>query len=265
MADSIYNSENYESVGSVTPYCDECQTNCLSCDDCECEDQNYDYVCGSCEDCLTCNTCQSCNDCMTPCQTGCECNREGCMSCDTCQGCNTCQECDVICNTCEECNVTCNTCQDDQCLGCQASCQICNSKQSYCAKNKQKLTQHIGSMSVPTAGQKVRTKDYTDIATYLNKAIAAGRWSLSPLATEVTAGTTINRSTLNTFISYVRTISGSYLNKTDSKISVSDISTLKGYLDETNIPDTIPCCENTGYESCVTRQCAASKCQDNYQ
>ena len=120
-------------------------------------------------------------------------------------------------------------------------------------------------MSVPTAGQKVKTKDYTDIATYLNKAIAAGRWSLSPLATEVTAGTTINRSTLNTFINYVKVISGSYLDKKDSKISVSDITTLKGYLDGTKIPDTIPCCENTGYESCVTEQCAASKCQDNYQ
>ena len=120
-------------------------------------------------------------------------------------------------------------------------------------------------MSVPTAGQKVKTKDYTDIATYLNKAIAAGGWSLSPLATEVTAGTTINRSTLNTFINYVKVISGSFLDKKDSKISVSDISTLKGYLDNTKIPDTIPCCENTGYESCVTEQCAASKCQDNRQ
>lgn len=292
MADSIYNSESYENnVSNVTPYCDECQTNCMACQDCECEDQNYDNSCGNCESCLSCDdgcqincmscnncecedqegectvcdTCQSCNDCMTLCQRECQCSAQGCMSCNTCQGCDTCQECDVTCNTCQECNVTCNTCQDDQCLGCQASCQICNSKQSYCAKNKQGLTQHIGSMSVPTAGQKVKTKDYTDIATYLNKAIAAGRWSLSPLATEVTAGTTINRSTLNTFISYVKTISGRYLDKKDSKISVSDISTLKGYLDGTNIPDTIPCCENTGYESCVTEQCAASKCQDNYQ
>ena len=264
MADSIYNSENYESVSSVTPYCDECQTNCLSCDDCECEDQNYDYVCGNCEKCLTCDdgcqiNCMSCNNCE------CEDMSSECPRCNTCQTCNTCQSCNVTCDTCQSCNVTCDTCQDDQCLGCQASCQICNSKQSYCAKNKQGLTQHIGSMSVPTAGQKVKTKDYTDIATYLNKAIAAGKWSLSPLATEVTAGTTINRSTLNTFINYVKVISGSYLDKKDSKISVSDISTLKGYLDNTKIPDTIPCCENTGYESCVTEQCAASKCQDNYQ
>ena len=275
MADSIYNSESYENnVSNITPYCDDCQLNCMECQDCECEDQNYDNSCGNCESCLSCDdgcqiNCMSCNNCECEdmgsecprCNTCQECN----VTCNTCQSCNTCQECDVICNTCEECNVTCNTCQDDQCLGCQASCQICNSKQSYCAKNKQGLTQHIGSISVPTAGQKVKTKDYTDIATYLNKAIAAGKRSLSPLATEVTAGTTINRSTLNTFINYVKVISGSYLDKKDSKISVSDISTLKGYLDGAKIPDTIPCCENTGYESCVTEQCAASKCQDNYQ
>lgn len=231
-----------------------CEKSCQSCNTCQdtCETACQDTCQKACQTCLT-----VCNNCQTECQKACQCSAEGCQSCNTCQcsveGCETCQD------ACE------SACQNDQCYECQASCQICNSKQSHCAKNKQGLTQHIGSMSVPTVGQKVRTKDYTDIATYLNNAIAVGKWSLSLLPTEVAAGSPINRSTLDTFISYVRTISGSYLNKTDSKISVSDISTLKGYLDGTNIPDTIPCCENTGYESCVTEQCAASKCQDNRQ
>ena len=281
MAESIYNSEEYLS-NSISTYCDDCELNCMQCQDCECADQGGEADCSA--------TCQcSVEGCQTTCQKTCQCSNQRCQtscesSCQATEGCSTCQTacekacecsveggescatyCESACQTClTVCNTACETsCQNDQCYECQASCQICNSKQSYCAKNKQKLTQHIGSMSVPTAGQKVRTKDYTDIATYLNKAIAAGRWSLSPLATEVTAGTTINRSTLNTFINYVKVISGSYLDKKDSKISVSDISTLKGYLDGTNIPDTIPCCENTGYESCVTEQCAASKCQDN--
>ena len=290
MAESIYNSEEYLS-NSISTYCDDCELNCMGCENCECTDQGGEADCSatcqcSIEGCQYCNTCQntcqttcqcSTQRCQTSCEKACQCSIEGGESCATyCE--SACQTCLTVCNTacetscqcnvegCETCQAACETsCQNDQCYECQASCQICNSKQSYCAKNKQKLTQHIGSMSVPTAGQKVRTKDYTDIATYLNKAIAAGRWSLSPLATEVTAGTTINRSTLNTFINYVKVISGSYLDKKDSKISVSDISTLKGYLDGTNIPDTIPCCENTGYESCVTEQCAASKCQDNRQ
>ena len=274
MAESIYNSEEYLAAPLSTDY--NCDLNCMSCDNCECEDQGGEADCSatcqcSIEGCQYCDTCQtSCQKtcqcstqrCQTSCEKACQCSIEGC---ETCQ--STCQKnCQCSVEGCETCQAACEkACQNDQCYECQASCQICNSKQSYCAKNKQGLTQHIGSMSVPTAGQKVKTKEYTDIARYLNKAIAAGGWSLSPLATEVTAGTTINRSTLNTFISYVRTISGSYLNKTDSKISVSDISTLKGYLDKTNIPDTIHCCENTGYESCVTEQCAASKCQDNRQ
>ena len=79
MADSIYNSENYESVGSVTPYCDECQTNCLECQDCECEDQNYDYVCGNCEECLTCDR----GECVTLCLSECQCAAMGCNSCNT--------------------------------------------------------------------------------------------------------------------------------------------------------------------------------------
>ena len=345
MAESIYNSEEYLS-NSISTYCDDCELNCMQCQDCECADQGGEADCSatcqcsvegcqttcqktcqcsnqrcqtscekacqcsiegceacqttcekSCQYCDTCQSpcqleCQSCNtcqaacekscqttcetSCQTACQLACQCSNQRCQtscesSCQATEGCSTCQTaCEKACECsvegCETCQAACEkSCQNDQCYECQASCQICNSKQSYCAKNKQGLTQHIGSMSVPTAGQKVRTKDYTDIATYLNKAIAAGRWSLSPLATEVTAGTTINRSTLNTFINYVKVISGSYLDKKDSKISVSDISTLKGYLDGTNIPDTIPCCENTGYESCVTEQCAASKCQDNRQ
>ena len=295
MAESIYNSEDYLS-NSVSTYgatcqcsnqrcqtscektcqalegCSTCQTTCEKSCQSTCEKSCQDTCESSCQD--TCElACQTCQD---TCQLACQCSNQRCQtscesSCQATEGCSTCQTaCEKACECsvegCETCQDACEkACQNDQCYECQASCQICNSKQSYCAKNKQGLTQHIGSMSVPTAGQKVKTKDYTDIATYLNKAIAAGGWSLSPLATEVTAGTTINRSTLNTFISYVRTISGSYLNKTDSKISVSDISTLKGYLDKTNIPDTIPCCENTGYESCVTEQCAASKCQDNRQ
>ena len=307
MAESIYNSEEYLVAPLSTDY--NCDLNCMSCDNCECEDQGGEADCSatcqcSIEGCQYCDTCQTscqktcqcstqrcqtscekacqcsiegCETCQDACQKSCECSLEGCQS--TCQkscectveGCETCQStcqknCQCSVEGCETCQATCEkSCQNDQCLECQASCQICNSKQSHCAKNKQGLTQHIGSMSVPTVGQKVRTKDYTDIATYLNKAIAAGRWSLSPLATEVKAGTPINRSTLDTFISYVRTISGSYLDKKDSKISVSDITTLKGYLDGANIPDNVPCCENTGYEGCVTEQCAASKCQDNYQ
>ena len=281
----------------VAEGCESCQTTCQTTCQTACEKACQDTCEKSCQYCDTCQStcqveCQSCNtcqtacekacqttcetSCQTECQLACQCSNQRCQtscesSCQATEGCSTCQTaCEKACECsvegCETCQAACEkSCQNDQCYECQASCQICNSKQSYCAKNKQGLTQHIGSMSVPTAGQKVKTKDYTDIATYLNKAIAAGRWSLSPLATEVTAGTTINRSTLDTFINYVRTISGSYLDKKDSKISVSDITTLKGYLDKTNIPDTIPCCENTGYESCVTEQCAASKCQDNYQ
>ena len=281
----------------VAEGCESCQTTCQTTCQTACEKACQDTCEKSCQYCDTCQStcqveCQSCNtcqtacekacqttcetSCQTTCQLACQCSNQRCQtscesSCQATEGCSTCQTaCEKACECsvegCETCQAACEkSCQNDQCYECQASCQICNSKQSYCAKNKQGLTQHIGSMSVPTAGQKVKTKDYTDIATYLNKAIAAGRWSLSPLATEVTAGTTINRSTLDTFINYVRTISGSYLDKKDSKISVSDITTLKGYLDKTNIPDTIPCCENTGYESCVTEQCAASKCQDNYQ
>lgn len=283
----------------VVEGCESCQTSCQKSCQTTCEKACQDACEKACQSCNTCQdacekACQTCltvcNNCQTECQKACQCNAEGCQSCNTCQcsaeggeSCATycesaCQTCLTVCNTacetscqcsvegCETCQATCELmCQNDQCYECQASCQICNSKQSHCAKNKQKLTQHIGSMSVPTAGQKVRTKDYTDIATYLNKAIAAGKWSLSPLATEVAVGSPINRSTLDTFISYVRTISGSYLDKKDSKISVSDITTLKNYLDEANIPDNVPCCENTGYEGCVTEQCAASKCQDNYQ
>ena len=284
----------------VAEGCESCQTSCQkSCQTtCEkacqstCEKSCQDTCESSCQDTceLACQTCQDtcqlacqCSNqrCQTSCESSCQAT-EGCSVCQTacekaCQSCNTCQTvCESACqDTCESsCQSTCQkscqdacekACQNDQCYECQASCQICNSKQSHCAKNKQKLTQHIGSMPVPTVGQKVRTKDYTDIATYLNKAIAAGKWSLSLLPTEVAVGTPINRSTLDTFISYVRTISGSYLDKKDSKISVSDITTLKGYLDGTNIPDNVPCCENTGYEGCVTEQCAASKCQDNYQ
>lgn len=274
--------------------CEACQTTCeRNCQTtCESVCQDCQTACEACE--LTCQgsscqtTCQSVcqTTCESSCQTTCESScQDSCeLACQDCQSpCQlSCQQCEACQTTCElscqsACELACQNCQtacelacmcsdqSDQCLECQASCQICNSKQSYCAKSKQSLTSHIGSMPIPTVGAKVRTKDYTDITTYLNAAITTGKWSLETLPTSVSEGSQIKRSVLDTFIDYVGKISGKYLSKTDSKISVSDISTLRDYMDGVNIPDTIPCCETTGYESCITEQCAASKCQDSYQ
>lgn len=280
----ICNVENNETCTCMS-------VECTSCNTCECSKQGGECTegcqrycqcstqsnetCGtycntgcqvecdsSCEDgCnVGCEVCESCDTCQCSGQNNqCTCNNQGCQSCDTCQA-----TCELNCEKCEACQSECQLyCE----VNCEVACQKCNSCQSSCEKGKQNLTTHIGSVNTgSTLKSRVSTSNYTSLASYINKALDACQYSDTKLSESVTLKDVIvDDSLFDKIKEYVNKIASTTLDTgiaQNSKINVSNMSKIESTLNSSKIPNTVPCCEDTSWQNCVSMQSGCKRKQN---
>ena len=229
-----------------------------------CTEDGGEESCGDCESgCQT--TCES--SCQTSCETGCQENCEyycqntcqlACQSCDTCQ--TICQSacqttCEITCqDTCESACQSCDTCQTT----CQLACQVCDTNQSKCVKQGQNITGHIGTFDSKVSKKEIVTSScYTSLINYINKALTICGYTDSQLNENANIQHIfLDDSLFDKIRQYVNKIVDTNIDgfQQGSIITSTEMNTIQVYLNNSKIPDTIPCCENSGYESCISRQ-----------
>lgn len=175
------------------------------------------------------NTCQCSGQ-----NNQCTCNNQGCQDCQ------------------EECQLYCEA-------GCEVSCQKCNSCQSSCEKGKQNLTDHIGSVNTNSTNKsRVFVSNYKSLASYINRALDACHYTDNKLDESITLKDVIvDDSLFDKIKEYVNKIASTTLNteiSQNSKINSSNMSKIETALNNSQIPSTIPCCENTSWQNCIDIQ-----------
>ena len=245
-----------------------------------CTENGGEESCGDCESgCQT--TCES--SCQTSCETGCQENCEyycqttcqlACQSCDTCQNAcqNTCQTtceiscqdtCESACQSCDTCQTTCQLACQDTCESacqttCQLACQVCDTNQSKCVKQGQNITGHIGTFDSKVSKKEiVKSSCYTSLINYINKALTICGYTDSQLNESANIQHIfLDDSLFDKIRQYVNKIADTNIDgfQQRSIITSTKMNTIQVYLNNSKIPDTIPCCENSGYESCISRQ-----------
>ena len=251
LKSKIFSSENDLTAKQaiLTGACIDCadiSATCQDCDSCEPSDQcscQRVTQCTSCNDCEPSDECTSCNDCEPS---------------DECTSCNDCDDCQTKCQrSCQACNTTCqycNYCQDT----CEKSCQVCDTNQSKCTKVSQSLTYHIGTCNIDvTKSETITSEIYYNLATYINKALTICEYTDTKLDESTSLENIIlNNNLFNNIKTYVNKIANATISYYSNykQVTTEDISTLVTALNNANIPETVPCCQNTSYQSCVTRQ-----------
>lgn len=122
------------------------------------------------------------------------------------------------------------------------------------------MTYHIGSVNT-SADKYTRTAvaNYSTLATYINKALDACGYTDAKLNASTTLKDVMMDDSLFSVIkTYVNKISASTLGSSvlseGTMIQASDMDTIESKLNGSKIPTTLPCCETSGYENCISMQ-----------
>lgn len=140
---------------------------------------------------------------------------------------------------------------------CVRNCQICNTCQSKCEIN-QFVSHYIGNFNYSDDLVYIEASNLNDLVNYINQAAKEALLTIDLTDNKVVVTDIVNHTSfsvvndaINQFIDGTTNLENKVGGETALK---KEMQQLKLILDQIKIPDTIPCCQNINYQTCITRQ-----------